>query len=108
MDQQMLAQVEQTMVQLIQENAPEDLQEFIDAISEDGVTQREVSEFREETINAINNPNYFDEYLRYLTVAGFMEKTDIPSSYDINFLFVMLGMGAIAQTLVNSQTESQT
>lgn len=103
----MLAQVEQVMAQLIQDKAPEDVREFIDAMAEDGVTQEEVSEFREETVMAINNPNYFDEYLRYLTVAGFMQKTDIPSSYDVNFLFSMLGLGAIAQGVIDSQSQEQ-
>jgi hypothetical protein len=107
MEQEMLAQVEQVMAQLIQEKAPEDVREFINAMAEDGVTQGEVSEFREETVMAINNPNYFDEYLRYLTVAGFMEKTDVPSSYDVNFLFSMLGLGAIAQDVIDSQSQGQ-
>lgn len=102
MDEQIIAQIEQTMVQLIQENAPEDMQEFIDAISVDGITQDEVTEFRQETLNAINNPQTFNRYIQYLISNGLLEKEDAPTSYDSNFLFVMLGMGSIAQSIVNA------
>jgi hypothetical protein len=102
MDEQTIMQVEQAMAQLIQQNSPEDVREFIDAISADGVTQDEVMEFKQETLNAINNPQQFRRYTQYLLSTGLVEQADLPPSYDANFLFVMLGMGAIAQTMVNA------
>jgi hypothetical protein len=102
MDEQTIMQVEQAMAQLIQQNSPEDVREFIDAISADGVTQDEVMEFKQETLNAINNPQQFGRYTQYLLSTGLVEQADLPPSYDANFLFVMLGMGAIAQTMVNA------
>lgn len=102
MDEQTIMQVEQAMAQLIQQNAPEDVREFIDAISADGITQDEVMEFKQETLNAINNPQQFGRYTQYLLSTGLVEQADLPASYDANFLFVMLGMGAIAQTMVNA------
>lgn len=102
MDEQMIMQIEQTMAQLIQQNAPEDVQEFITAISQDGITQDEVSEFRQETISTINNPQQFGRYVQYLISTGLLDREDAPQSYDATFMFVMLGMGAIAQTMVNA------
>lgn len=102
MDDQTIMQIEQTMAELIQQNSPEDVREFIDAISADGITQDEIMEFKQETINAINNPQQFSRYTQYLLSNGLIEQSDVPTAYDANFLFVMLGMGAIAQTMVNA------
>lgn len=94
-------QIEATMKQLIMERAPEEAQEFIDAISEDGVTQQEVDEFRTLTIQAIDNPRTYPRYMKYLESTGLMERADIPRVYDAGFLLSMLGMAGVAQDHVN-------
>ena len=101
MDKQKAQEIENTMKRLVLEQAPEEVQEFIDAISEDGVTQDEVTEFRNMTLQSIDNPRMYPKYMRYLESNGLLERQDIPKVYDAGFMMAMLGMAGVAQDYVN-------
>jgi hypothetical protein len=101
MDINTAREIEASMKIVVQQQAPEEVMEFMQAISEDGVTQAEVDEFRAITIDSIDNPGNYPKYMRYLESTGLMEKEDIPTTYDAGFLLSMMGMAGIAQDAVN-------
>ena len=95
-----IEQLEQFMADLIMKESPEDAQEFIDAISQDGVTQAEIDEVRQVTVDALSNPETFPAFVRYLLRAGLIEEE--PKEYDPGFVMSILGLVGIAQNLVTT------
>lgn len=95
-----LVQMEQFMADLVQKEAADDVQEFIDAISQDGVTQAEIDEVRAVTVEALNNPASFPQFVQYLLRAGLIEEA--PQEYDIGFVLTILGLVGIAQNIVTT------
>jgi hypothetical protein len=103
MDENQIAQLEQLMAESVQKEAPEDVQEFVDSIMEGGITQQEVDEVRQQTVMALQDQEYFQTFIRYLTGAGLLEQEDAPSSYDVGFVLSILGLVGVAQSLVTTR-----
>lgn len=101
MDINTAQQIEATMKQLVMQNNEQVMQAFMQALSEDGITQDEVDEFRAMTIEAIDNPRMYPRYMKYLESNGLMDVDEIPDVYDAGFLFAMLGLAGVAQDAVN-------
>jgi hypothetical protein len=93
-------ELEVFMADLVQREAANDVQEFIAAISEDGVTQAEIDEVRAVTVEALNNPASFPNFVQYLLRAGLIEEA--PQEYDIGFVLTILGLVGIAQNIVTT------
>lgn len=101
MDAATAQQIEATMKQVVLQQAAEEVQLFIQAISQDGVTQDEVDEFRAMTIEAIDDPRTYPKYMQYLESIGLLTAEQIPDVYDAGFMLTMLGMAGVAQDYVN-------
>ena len=96
-----IAQLEQFMADLIMREAQDEARQFIDAISEDGVTQAEIDEVRQVTVDALRNPETFPVFVQYLLRAGLI--TEEPQEYDPGFVMSILGLVGIAQNLVTTR-----
>jgi hypothetical protein len=95
-----IEQIEQFMADFIMRESPEDAREFIDAISQDGITQAEVDEVRAVAVEALSNPETFPAFVQYLLRAGLIEEE--PQEYDPGFVMSILGLVGIAQSLVTT------
>ena len=103
MDEAQIAQLEQLMAESVQNEAPDDVQTFIDAILVDGISQEEVDEVRQQAVMALQNPNQFKKFTRYLIASNLMEESDVPKSYDVGFVLAILGLVGVAQNLVTAR-----
>jgi len=93
-------ELEMFMADLVQREAPEDVAEFVAAIQQDGVTQAEIDEVRQITLQTLSNPNNFPNFIQYLLAAGLMTQEDAPGEFDTGFVLAILGLVGVAQQLV--------
>jgi hypothetical protein len=95
-------ELEMFMADLVQREAPEDVAEFVAAIQQDGVTQAEIDEVRQITLQTLSNPNNFPNFIQYLLAAGLMTQEDAPSEFDTGFVLAILGLVGVAQRIVTT------
>jgi hypothetical protein len=95
-------ELEMFMADLVQREAPEDVAEFISAIQQDGVTQAEVDEVRQITLQTLSNPDNFPNFIQYLLAAGLMTPEDAPAEFDAGFVLSILGLVGVAQQIVTT------
>jgi hypothetical protein len=93
-------ELEMFMADLVQREAPEDVAEFVAAIQQDGVTQAEVDEVRQITLQTLSNPDNFPNFVQYLLAAGLLSQEDAPGQFDAGFVLSILGLVGVAQQLV--------
>jgi hypothetical protein len=96
-------ELEMFMANLLQERSPQNVQSFIDEISEGGVDQEEVDTMREVVMRTINDPSTYSAMVGFLTRNGIIDDGDAPAQYDAGFVLTMLGLVGIAQSLVGGQ-----
>lgn len=94
------AELENMMKEQVQQNAPEDVAEFIQAIQQDGLTAEEVDEVRQLVLAALRSPDGFKKLTTYLVTNGFLEQEEIPPEYDGGFVLALLGLVGVAADLV--------
>jgi hypothetical protein len=95
-------ELEMYMADIVQRAAPDDVAEFMEAIQEDGITQAEVDEVRQITLQTLNDPSNYPMFGQYLVDAGLIEAEDLPPSFEIGFVMSILGLIGVAQKLVAS------
>lgn len=93
-------ELEAKMKEQVQQNAPEDVAEFIQAIQQDGLTEAEVDEVRQLVLDALRNPKGFKKLTTYLVTNGFLEQEEVPPEYDGGFVLSLLGLVGVAADLV--------
>lgn len=98
-------ELERMMAEQVKKNAPEDVQEFISALQEDGVTAEEVDELRQYALAALSSPDAFPELVSYLVEDGLIEEEEAPDGYDAGFVLSILGLVGVAQELVAQPTQ---
>ena len=91
------------MANLLNERSPQNVQNFIDEISEGGVDQEEVDTMREVVMRAINDPSTYSAMVGFLIRNGVIDEGDAPDQYDAGFVLTMLGLVGIAQSLVGGR-----
>lgn len=94
--------LEQFMADLVRREAQEEVNQFIQDISMDGVTFQEVDDVRQQVIAAMQDPTAFSSLVRFLIASGLLEQADAPTDYDFGFLLTMLGLVGVAQQLVTT------
>lgn len=99
-----LQNLELAMADFVKQQAPEDVQEFIDLLSTADITQEEVDEFRQIIIEGLTQPSEFPKMVRYLIRNEFIEEEDAPKEYDQGFALAMLGLVGVAQSIVGGQS----
>lgn len=93
-------ELELFMTNLVKERSPSGVQEFIAAISEDGVDQQEVDVLREVIMRAVSDPSTFPAMVGFLIRNDLIAEEDAPTQYDMGFVLTMLGLVGVAQELV--------
>lgn len=96
------AQLEQFMSDTVMREAQDEVQDFIAAIQQDGVTQAEVDEVRQQTLMALQDPTTYPSFIQYLVASGLLERGDAPAEYDVGFVLSILGLVGVAQQLVTA------
>jgi hypothetical protein len=97
-----LQNLELAMADFVKQQAPEDVQEFIEAITENGVTQEEVDEVRAITTETLTNPDNFPRFVQYLVAAQLIEQEDAPQTFEVGFVLSILGLVGVAQENVTT------
>jgi hypothetical protein len=95
-------ELEMFMADLVQREAPGDVAEFVAAIQQDGVTQAEVDEVRQITLQTLSDPSIFPQFVQYLLAAGLMTPEDAPAEFDVGFVLSILGLVGVAQQIVTT------
>ena len=93
-------ELETYMADFVQRQAPESVGEFIEAIQENGVSQEEVDEVRQITMETLKNPENYPRFVQYLISAELIEERAAPPEFKIGFVLSILGLVGIAQRLV--------
>jgi len=98
------AELEKFMAEKVQSEAPDEANEFLEGIQEDGLSAEEVDEVRQVTLAALKSPDAFPQLTAYLVNAELIDEEDIPKEYDGGFVLAILGLVGLAQDLVTSST----
>lgn len=93
-------ELEMYMADLVQQVAPNDVAEFVEAIQQDGISPEEVDEVRQITMATLNDPANYPQFIQYLVSAELIEQEDAPPSFDIGFVMSILGLVGVAQQIV--------
>jgi hypothetical protein len=88
------------MADFILKEAPEDVTDFIDAIQQSGVTQEEVDEVRQITLETLKDPSNYPRFAQYLISTELLEKKVVPPSFDAGFVLSILGLIGVVQRIV--------
>jgi phage shock protein A len=102
MDGVNFGELEMFMAETVKREAAESVQEFIQEISQDGITPEEVDEVRQRVLTALADPSYFGELMQYLVASNLMDAEDAPAEYDVGFVLSLLGLVGVAQELVEA------
>lgn len=97
-----LEAIERFMADLVQREAPQEVANFVNEISQNGVTQQEVDEVRQQAIMALQEPSTFPSFIRYLVASNLIEQKDAPKEFDVGFVLTILGLVGVAQQIVTT------
>lgn len=95
-------QAEQAMAQQVQQQAPDVAQEIMAALSEDGITQEEVDEFRSLVVGAMQSPDAYPALVDYMVQTEMLEPGEPPPEYSQEYLMILLGVVGMAQSQVGA------
>lgn len=94
--------IETTMADLVLKESPEAVAEFLAAMQEDGMTQEEIMELRQQVYAVLQNRDSYPEFVDYLVSTGFINEEEVPPQFEIGFVMTILGLVGVAQRSMTS------